>query len=61
MYRVGVHGHQGEPGIVELGNRPPRPMLENLARAEIFKIARHANFLSRVRSAIRPTPYGTLD
>jgi hypothetical protein len=38
MQRVLVHGHQTEPGIVELSDGPSWPMLKNLAYLKFLEI-----------------------
>jgi hypothetical protein len=39
MQRMLVHGHQTEPGIVELSNGSPGPMLKNLAYLKFLEIS----------------------
>ena len=51
MERVGVHRHQREPGVVEIGDGAAGPMLESLAGGEILEVAVHANAMP-VRSGI---------
>ena len=41
--RVGVHRHEREPGVVEVGDSAAGPMLESLAGGEILEVAVHAN------------------
>src|ERR1700681_2248749 len=43
MNRVGVHRHEREPGVVEVGDSASGPMLESLAGGEILEVAIHAN------------------
>src|SRR2546422_1238374 len=38
---VRVHGEEREPGVVEVADRPTRPVLDHLARREVLQVATH--------------------
>src|SRR5439155_11607507 len=48
VQRVGVHGEQREPGVVEVADGAPRPVLDYLADAKILEIAAHGASLSGI-------------
>src|SRR5436190_11784645 len=41
MQRVGVHREEREPGIVEVADRPARPVLDELPDREVFEPPSH--------------------
>src|SRR5436190_15804568 len=48
VQRVGVHGEEREPGVVEVADGAPRPVLDHLAHAEVFEVAPHGASLSGI-------------
>jgi hypothetical protein len=47
--RVAVHRHQSEPGVVEIANGPPGPMLDDLPDGEVVEVGAvlHGEILPR--------------
>src|SRR5207249_3831469 len=43
-----VHGEQREPGVVEVADGAPRPVLDHLADAKVLEIAAHGASLSGI-------------